>query len=245
MILRYQKAVIFFTLLLFFIIPLTTAEESMEGKTIICEDGEKYTIQEKIIQASNQPAPKDEIIIVNARKLRLIFYRDGKPFKTYPVSIGEPKTPTPIGEWKVIHKGGNWGSGFGVRWIGINVPWGIYGIHGTNKPWTIGQKASHGCVRLLNRDVLELYNIVKLGTPVHIIGDLPVCNLRKELGKNNTGKDVVLLQFALRKAGFNPGSADGRFGNEMELAVYKFQYYYGLTMTGKITLNEEYLLDLR
>jgi lipoprotein-anchoring transpeptidase ErfK/SrfK len=41
-----------------------------------------------------------------------------------------------------------------------------YGIHGTNQPWVIGTKASHGCIRMYNRDVLKLFPLVKLGTMV-------------------------------------------------------------------------------
>jgi hypothetical protein len=211
-----------------------------------CEDGEKFIIEEKgIVQTSNLPGPKDDLIIIDLRKLQLRFYRDGQSIRTYPVAIGESETPSPIGEWKVIHKGGNWGNGFGERWIGLNVPWGIYGIHGTNKPWTIGNRSSHGCIRMFNKHVLELYGLVKLGTPVHIIGDLPKVSPRKEVGRNNTGRDIVAFQFALRKAGFEPGIVDGRFGADMEQAVYKMQFFYGLAPTGKISFNEQIILGFR
>ncbi len=43
------------------------------------------------------------------------------------------------------------------RWIGLNVPWGVSGIHGTNMPGTIGSEASHGCIRMLDKDVEEHY----------------------------------------------------------------------------------------
>lgn len=212
---------------------------------VTCEDGEEFTLSERdVITASKIPEVKDQLIIVDMRKLRLTFYRDDKPIKVFPVAIGEPKTPSPIGEWKVIHKGGNWGDGFGVRWMGINVPWGIYGIHGTNKPHSIGSPSSHGCIRMFNRHVLELYKMTKLGTPVHIVGDLPPVNPRKEIGLKNTGRDVIYFQFALRQAGFPIGIADGRFGPEMEQAVCTFQNFYGLPITGKITRNEHYLLGI-
>jgi L,D-transpeptidase ErfK/SrfK len=41
-----------------------------------------------------------------------------------------------------------------------------YGIHGTNQEWVIGTRASHGCIRMYNRDVLELFPQVPVGTPV-------------------------------------------------------------------------------
>lgn len=55
---------------------------------------------------------------------------------------------------------------FGVRWIGLSGS--PYGIHGTNEPNAIGEFNSRGCVRMSNRDVARLYELVELGTPVYI-----------------------------------------------------------------------------
>src|SRR5262249_22041103 len=44
-----------------------------------------------------------------------------------------------------------------------------YGIHGTNNLWSIGREATHGCVRLYNRDMRELYDRIPTGTPVRIV----------------------------------------------------------------------------
>jgi hypothetical protein len=215
-------------------------------ETVICEDGDEFLIKERgIMEASDNAIVKGDLIIIDTRKLRLTLYRNGRVFRTYPVAIGESATPTPIGEWKIIHKGGNWGDGFGARWMGINVPWGIYGIHGTNKPWTIGSRASHGCIRMFNPNVLELYELVKLGTPVYITGDIPKVIPRREISRKNTGRDVIAIQFRLRSQNFDPGVADGRFGETMERAIYKLQRLYGLPITGKIFLNEQYLLKIR
>jgi lipoprotein-anchoring transpeptidase ErfK/SrfK len=43
-----------------------------------------------------------------------------------------------------------------------------YALHGTNKPETVGQAVSHGCIRLRNEDIAHLYGIVEVGTPVYI-----------------------------------------------------------------------------
>ena len=43
-----------------------------------------------------------------------------------------------------------------------------YGLHGTNNPASIGQSVSHGCIRLRNEDIAQLYEMVPLGTPVFI-----------------------------------------------------------------------------
>lgn len=45
----------------------------------------------------------------------------------------------------------------------------IYRIHGTNEPWTIGQSLSSGCIRMLNQDVINLYNRVPLGTKTVVL----------------------------------------------------------------------------
>jgi lipoprotein-anchoring transpeptidase ErfK/SrfK len=42
----------------------------------------------------------------------------------------------------------------------------LFRIHGTNEPWSIGEAVSSGCVRMLNEDVLDLYNRVPVGTTV-------------------------------------------------------------------------------
>jgi L,D-transpeptidase ErfK/SrfK len=58
----------------------------------------------------------------------------------------------------------------GVRWIGIWTDGSTQlGFHGTNEPELIGQAVSHGCIRMMNKDVVKLYAQVKDGTPVQIV----------------------------------------------------------------------------
>ncbi len=45
----------------------------------------------------------------------------------------------------------------------------MYRIHGTNEPWTIGQSVSSGCIRMMNDDVIDLYERVKVGTKVIVM----------------------------------------------------------------------------
>ncbi|MBW7457466.1 L,D-transpeptidase [Paenibacillus sepulcri] len=93
-------------------------------------------------------------------KHQLVVSMQGQKFRTYSVAVGNPTTPTPVGEYQVMYKGKNWGASYGPRWLGLNVPWGYYGIHGTNKPYSIGQHQSHGCIRMHNRDVWTSVKIV-------------------------------------------------------------------------------------
>src|SRR5690606_20692559 len=157
-------------------------------------------------------------IVIDTFTETLTLFRDGEVFKQYPVAVGKPATPTPPGEWRVTNKSTNWGGGFGTRWNGLNVPWGIYGIHGTNQPHAIGRHVSGGCIRMFNRDVEELYDIIPIGTPVTIYGPLPSVAPRPSIG-GGSGKFILVMQLRLRQAGFDPGSVDGRFGPATERSI--------------------------
>lgn len=107
-------------------------------------------------------------IIVRTREKKLDLFRNDKLYKTYPVAIGKPSTPTPKGNFRIINKDDNPSHPqFGAKWLGLSVP--HIGIHGTNHPASIGHAVSDGCVRMHNRDILELYYMLPLGTPVSII----------------------------------------------------------------------------
>lgn len=69
--------------------------------------------------------------------------------------------------WKGVTPPGDPENPLGTRWLGFDLP--EYGIHGTNQPETVGQPVTKGCVRLLNSDVEELYNLLPEGTVVLIV----------------------------------------------------------------------------
>lgn len=100
-------------------------------------------------------------------KRRLQHVVGGKLVKEYPIAVGKPATPTPTGEYQVINKFLNPGGVFGTRWMGLSAP-GV-GIHGTNTPKLIGHAVSHGCIRMHNKDVEELYPQIPIGTKVTIL----------------------------------------------------------------------------
>ena len=106
-------------------------------------------------------------IVVHTKEFRLDLFRNGKLYKSYPVAIGRPETPTPKGEFTIVNKDEDPGPRFGARWLGLSVP--HIGIHGTNHPQSIGRAVSEGCVRLHNPDIEELYWMLPLGTPVTIV----------------------------------------------------------------------------
>lgn len=167
---------------------------------------------------------------INVAKRTLEVYDDGRLHKTYRVAVGKSNTPTPFGEWKVVWKDYNWGTGFGTRWMGLNVPWGTFGIHGTNKPWSIGSFASHGCIRMRNRDVEELFEWVRIGTPVFIEGGRT--RVTRVLKYQSVGPDVVLAQLKLKELGYLDSRADGIYGLVTEEAVKRFQRDRGLEENG-------------
>ena len=107
-------------------------------------------------------------ILIELDKRILTLYTNGTVYKTYTVAIGKPSTPSPRGIFKIKNKAYNPGGPFGSRWMGLTAPGGSYGIHGTNNPSSIGNAASAGCIRMYNHDVIELYNLVSIGTVVEI-----------------------------------------------------------------------------
>ncbi len=113
-------------------------------------------------------------IVIDLPSRTLTFHYSGRIYGPYPVGLGKYSTPTPAGNWHVIEKIVNpsW-EVLGTRWMGLDVPWGNYGIHGTNADWAIGTYVSNGCIRMHNWDVETIYPLVVLGTPVDIVGSYP------------------------------------------------------------------------
>jgi len=175
-------------------------------------------------------------IRIDANRPTLYLYRGAHLVHLWGVALGRPETATPVGLWKVIDKQRGWGSGFGSRWIGLDVPWGTYGIHGTNAPASIGRFASHGCIRMHNEDVEVLYDIVPIGTPVWIVGD-PLAHIRR-LEYGNAGADVRAVQVALQRLGYYRGPCVGRFDAATQFAVVYFQLAHHLAMDGVVDADD-------
>ena len=119
-------------------------------------------------------------IVVNLPSRTLELYKDNILVKEYQVAIGKPDTPTPTGDFSIIEKeidpawyppGKNYvvPSGpenpLGYRWMGLG---DLYGIHGTNAPWSIGLAISNGCIRMQESDAEELFDLIDCDTPVKI-----------------------------------------------------------------------------
>jgi hypothetical protein len=169
-------------------------------------------------------------------------YVNGAVYQTYPVSGGKDETPSPIGAWSIINIS-SWGEGFGGSWLGLNVPWGTYGIHGTRQPRLVGRyNVSHGCIRMRDADVAQVKKLVDYGTPVFIKHtSLPF----REMENGMIGSDVEHAQLLLKKLGLYTGSVDGTFGSSTEWAVLDFQRANGLKVNGVISRETYDLLNQR
>lgn len=170
-------------------------------------------------------------ITIDLQSRRLFFFSSLEVSRTYPVAIGKRSTPSPPGNWTIVQKALNPGGPFGARWMRLSVPWGGYGIHGTNNPNSIGKMASHGCIRMYNRDVIELYDQVPLGTPVYIIGQSLTGRVMQQGAR---GGDVSIVQRRLRTLGYYRYSIDRYFGPKMHESVVRFQQDNNLVADGII-----------
>lgn len=169
----------------------------------------------------------DTFIIVDTQKLTLTLFVRGQPLRQYPVALGKPGTETPLGLWRIREKVSGYAPGIGPRWMGLDIPTGTYGIHGTDSPWTIGTYASAGCIRLHNEHVVELYELVSEGTPVLVLGN-PFAAGAPLLREGSCGTAVWELQRALRKLGYYGEKPDGLFGPQTAGALCEFRRDNGL-----------------
>ncbi|PJI10389.1 hypothetical protein CUB90_17925 [Clostridium sp. CT7] len=183
--------------------------------------------------------PKEKIlIVVDVQTSKLCVFQHDKLLKTYDISGGKPSTPSPIGTWTIVGKD-TWGEGFGGRWMGFNVPWGRYGIHGTIYPNSIGWNASHGCIRMRNKDVRELYRITPVGTKVIVQGG-PYGNFGsylRTIKPGMRGADVYEIQKLLAERGYYKGKPDGIYGDGMKYCIHKFQKDNNIYVSDTIDKN--------
>jgi lipoprotein-anchoring transpeptidase ErfK/SrfK len=140
-----------------------------------------------VMIAAMEAAAEDQIarrIVVSFADRKLVLLEGDRVLKVYDVAIGKTSTPSPLGEFKIVSHIANptwYGPGkvvgpgpnnpVGPRWMGISAKG--FGIHGTNAPGSIGQAASHGCIRMRNRDVKELFELVGVGVTVELDAERP------------------------------------------------------------------------
>jgi len=132
------------------------------------------------------PAPEAETlrIVINVPARRLFLVAGPRLVESWPVAVGKPSTPTPVGRFRILQmaKDPTWApkgrpavppgprNPLGTRWMRISEDG--YGIHATNDPGSIGRARSHGCIRMQVADAEALYARVSVGTPVEIVYEL-------------------------------------------------------------------------
>ncbi len=212
------------------------------------KDGEPVWIPTHFIL----PDARRQGLVLNLPELRIYHFRaatDGGPavVDTYPASVGRMDWKTPLGETRVVRKqrDPSWhppasvkqeaaAAGHSVPKVvppGPDNPLGAYAlrlglpgylIHGTNKPYGVGMRVTHGCVRLLPEDIEELFGRVPVGTPVQIVNQ-PVktgwengvlyVEVHPPLDEDDTAK-ADLLRFTLERVyaqlARRPAVLDGR-----------------------------------
>jgi L,D-transpeptidase ErfK/SrfK len=135
-------------------------------------------------------------LVINIAEMRLyLFPKRARPgasvaIRTWPVGIGTDHAPSPVGPFTVRSKDKNptWivpasiqqgmdeprgvvppGPDNPLGGYRIRLSKGLYEIHGTDVPWSIGRQTTHGCIRLYPEHIAELYTLVQPGTPGELI----------------------------------------------------------------------------
>ncbi len=133
-------------------------------------------------RAQENKIPRRIVVSFPDRKLAVV--EGDRVIKVYDIAVGKASTPSPAGEFQIVNHIANptWygpgkvvgpgpGNPVGTRWMGLSASG--YGIHGTNAPGSIGKAASHGCIRMRNRDVEELFELVGVGVTVELHQERP------------------------------------------------------------------------
>jgi L,D-transpeptidase ErfK/SrfK len=131
---------------------------------------------------SNDAAAITRTVLVSIPDRKLAVLENGSVVAGFAISVGADDSPSPTGEFTIVNRVSNpayyhegvvipagKGNPVGTRWVGLSQKG--YGIHGTNAPKSIGQAASHGCIRLRNRDMEKLFGMLRVGDVVEIRGE--------------------------------------------------------------------------
>lgn len=117
-------------------------------------------------------------LVVDRGRLRATLYRSGRRIWRSPIGVGKAGTPTPAGyfwireKFRVANPGGPYGpQAFGTSDYSPLSGWpggGVVGIHGTDQPYLIPGRPSHGCIRVPNHAISRLYRLMPIGTPMQV-----------------------------------------------------------------------------
>jgi L,D-transpeptidase ErfK/SrfK len=213
-------------------------------------------------------------VVLNVAAKRLYYFPDvgeGEPVQvmTYPVGIGRVGWETPLGEAKVVAKATDpvWYVPWSVRQehaaagdplpsavppgpdnplgrhvLQLNMPG--YLIHGTNKPYGVGMRVSHGCVRLYPENIELLYSMVEVGESVRIINEpYLVGRLNGELyfeGHAPLEEDTVSTDERLARIFDAARNESGTFADELEQGQARAVASDALGVPVRVLLGDTY-----
>lgn len=182
---------------LYFNTPLFTRAKSSAAQTesfqavqeplrvVVQSVAEPIGLVTSVIKHDLEPMDNAARLEVQLGRRQVILYRGSTEVRRYPIAIGQRGWETPKGQFRVLdmRRDPNWihpltgkfvpnghpENPLGRHWIGFwtdGQNW--VGFHGTPKANTVGRAASHGCLRMYDQDVDELYYQVSTGTPVTV-----------------------------------------------------------------------------
>jgi lipoprotein-anchoring transpeptidase ErfK/SrfK len=140
----------------------------------------------KILEPEVTAASFEQVLLVRIGENKLYLYNDGKITNSWDVATGQPEYMTPTGVYSITEKRylptwinpapDTWGADLpaeippgpdnplGLRALNWSAP--AIRFHGTEATYSLGYNASHGCVRMSNTEVTQLYDMVDVGTPI-------------------------------------------------------------------------------
>jgi lipoprotein-anchoring transpeptidase ErfK/SrfK len=149
------------------------------ASTLCANGAAAQTAANSAAKSAARPARR---IVVSFQDHKLALLEGDRVIKVYEVAVGAAVSPSPTGEFQIVQRVQNptyykpgvviapgTNNPLGPRWIGLNVKG--FGIHGTNRPDSIGKNASHGCIRLRNHDIEDLFARVQVGDRVSLVAE--------------------------------------------------------------------------
>ncbi len=170
-----------------------TSQAALKGFRSTYATYKQFTRESKALADIRAKRRQVDKVVVSKASFTATVYSNGEVVRVFPIAYGsnpdglnkqkQGDCRTPEGSFQIVGKavnppyrgipgqvipGGAPNNPFGTRFMALNTWGGSIGMHGTSNPNSIGSRASHGCMRMFTEDAEELYDLVKVGTPVII-----------------------------------------------------------------------------
>ena len=154
-------------------------------------DPELPEVGAELVITTSHILPETRVgVVMNLSELRLFYFAQNGEVMSFPIGIGMDGWQTPTGATSIVRKRKNpaWIPPKSIRGeipdlpeiipagpdnpmgqYALNLAWVNYIIHGTNRPYSVGKRSSHGCIRLYPEDIAVLFGAIEVGTPVTVI----------------------------------------------------------------------------